>query len=112
MSKPKVITEFEKLEKDIMQRIKLNYPFGFEKHLITFKNHKKKLISALPFEAEDRTYLVKMTREKADSIVMNDDDYNENGMLKEKVKAKYEKKFEAIAEKASSTAEVEVEEKD
>lgn len=107
MSKPKVITEFEKLEQDLQERIKLNYPLGFEKHLITFKNKKKHLISALPYEAEERFYLVKMSREKAHSIIMNDDDYNDNGMLKSDVMAAYEDKFAALVdEKLAPEADV------
>ena len=96
MSKPKVIIEFEKLEIDIQQQVKLNYPHGFEKHLISFKNHKKHLISALPYETIDKHYLIKMTREKANSIVMNDSDYNDNGMLKNSKKEEYEAKFGSI----------------
>lgn len=93
MSKPKAITEFEKLPAEIKEQIKLNYPQGFEKHLISFKNHKKHLISALPYETEEKQYLVKMTREKANAIILEDDDYNDNGMLKLSVKEKYEKKY-------------------
>lgn len=96
MSKPKVITEFEKLDEDIQQQIKLNYPYGFEKHLISFKNHKKHLISALPYETADKHYLVKMTREKANDIIAKDDDYNDNGMLLASKKEEYEKKYEKI----------------
>ena len=107
MSKPKVITEFEKLEQDLQERIKLNYPQGFEKHLIQFKNKKKHLISALPYEAEDRYYLVKMSREKAHSIVVNDSDYNDNGMLKSDIMAAYEEKFAALL-KEGATSEADV----
>ena len=89
MSKPKVITEFEKLDEDIQNRVKLNYPSGFEKHLITFKNHKKHLISALPYETDDKMYLIKMSREKANLIILDDDDYNHNGILKESFKASF-----------------------
>ncbi len=96
MSKPKVITEFEKLDEEIKQLIKLNYPFGFEKHLIQFKNHKKHLISALPYETADKHYLVKMTREKANTIILEDADYNENGLLITAKKEEYEKKFKDI----------------
>lgn len=102
MSKPKVITEFEKLEEDIQQQIKLNYPFGFEKHLISFKNHKKHLISALPYETDDKHYLVKMTREKANDIIAKDDDYNDNGMLLASKKEEYEKKFEKILKSSNN----------
>lgn len=96
MSKPKVIVEFEKLDEDIKKLVKLEYPYGFEKNLITFKNHKKHLISALPYETADRHYLIKMSREKANEIILNDDDYNENGMLINAQKVKYEKKFAKI----------------
>lgn len=96
MSKPKVITEFEKLDEDIKQQIKLNYPHGFEKHLISFKNHKKHLISALPFETLDRHYLVKMTREKANDLILKDEDFNDNGFLKGSVKETLSKKYSKL----------------
>lgn len=94
MSKPRVIIEFDKLEEAIQQQVKLNYLNGFEKHLIRFKNHKKHLISALPFEAEDKHYLIRMTREKAQELILNDDDYNDNGMLKIAKKEEYEKNIQ------------------
>lgn len=97
--KPKVITEFEKLDEDIQKLVKLEYPLGFEKNLITFKNHKKHLISALPYETADRHYLVKMSREKANDLILKDEDYNENGMLINAKKEKYEKKFAKILAK-------------
>jgi len=99
MSKPKAITEFEKLPEEIKQQIKLHYPYGFEKHLISFKNHKKHLISALPYETEDKHYLVKMTREKAQTLILTDTDYNENGILTSAKKEEYEKKFEDLLKK-------------
>jgi len=86
MSKPRVIKDYDKLDDVIVQQIKLTYPFGYEKHLIQFKNHKKALISALPFEAEDRMYLVRMTREQANKIILNDDDFNSNGQLRTEAK--------------------------
>jgi len=109
MSKPKAIVEFEKLTEDIKQRIKLNYPNGFEKHLIQFKNHKKHLISALPYETIDKHYLVKMTREKANTIILEDDDYNENGILRNDKIEEYKKKFDKADAKAAKKAEKEAE---
>ncbi len=104
MSKPRVITEFEKLEEELKQLIKLSHPYGFEKNLISFKNHKKHLISALPYETEDRHFLIKMTREKANAIIIADDDYNENGILKtvkkEEYEANYKNLVKAVAEQA------------
>ena len=82
MSKPKVIKDYDKIDPSIISRIKLNYPHGFEKHLISFKNAKKKFVSALPFETENRYFLIKMTSEQAQKIVKADDDYDDQGHLK------------------------------
>lgn len=82
MSKPRVIKDYDKVDDAIMSQIKLNYPHGFEKHLVSFKNAKGKFISALPFETEDRYYLIRMTIAEAQEIVQEDDDYDEDGHLK------------------------------
>ena len=37
INKPRVIKDFEKLDIEIQEQIKLNYPYGFERHLIIFK---------------------------------------------------------------------------
>jgi len=78
MSKPKVIKEFDALDDAVKQAIYQKYPYGFERHLITFKNHKKHLISALPFEAEDRFYMVKMTRSEANVISSNKTEFEDS----------------------------------
>ena len=105
MSKPRVIKDYDKLEKIIIQQIKMKYPLGYEKHLIQFKNHKKALISALPFEAEDRVYLVRMSRDEANKIISDDPDYNDNGILREKAKAKIEKAIKKAQDKKAKVTE-------
>ena len=82
MSKPRVIKDYDKVDDAIISQIKLNYPHGFDKHLVSFKNAKGKFISALPFETEDRYYLIRMTIAEAQEIVQEDDDYDEDGHLK------------------------------
>lgn len=94
MSKPRVMTSFFKLDKEIQEQIKLNYPRGFEKHLIRFKNHKKKFVSALPYETDEKYYMVKMSMEEANKIILNDEDYNERGVLRTSVKESYEAKYD------------------
>lgn len=93
MSKPKVIKDYDKLDESIQEQIKLNFPRGFEKFLITFKDAKKKLVSALPFEAKLRYYLVRMSRKAAQKIVLEDEDFDDYGNLKHEVKLKYEEKY-------------------
>ncbi len=90
MSKPRVMTSYFKLDPAIQQQIKLTYPRGFEKFLIRFKNHKKKFVSALPYEAADKYYMVKMTLEEANKIILEDEAYNDSGILKSNFKEAYE----------------------
>ena len=73
------------MDDNIIAQIKLHYPHGFEKHLISFKGAKGKLISALPFETDDRHYLIRMTAAEAQNIIKDDDDFDEDGHLREDV---------------------------
>ncbi|WP_420386162.1 hypothetical protein [Roseivirga sp.] len=91
-SKPRVIKDFEKLDKDIQEQIKLEYPEGFEDNLIYFTNKEGKRVSALPFETEEKYYLVRMTIEEAQQIIEDDDDYDDDGNLKDDIKMEYEEK--------------------
>ena len=72
MSKPKVFKDYDKLDKKVQELLKLQFPYGFDKDIISFKNHKKKLVSALPFETEEFSYLIRMTREEARDIIQED----------------------------------------
>jgi hypothetical protein len=94
MSKPRVIKDFEKLDTDIQEQIKLQYPLGFSKHLIRFKNAKGEFVSALLFETEEIYYLVRMTQEKAKEIIRDDDDYDDDGILKDEVRLDYTEKYD------------------
>jgi len=81
MTKPRIIKSYDKLSTDLLDQVKLNYPYGFEKNLIQFKGIDGKFISALPYETEDHVYLIKMTRSEAQNIIEEDDDYDEYGVL-------------------------------
>lgn len=98
MSKPKVVKDYEKIGEEVLKQIKLKYPYGFEKHLVTFKNAKGAFVSALPFEAADRYYLIRMTQAQARNIIEDDDDYNEDGHLKTDVKDEYMENLEISEE--------------
>lgn len=94
MSKPRVVKDYEKLDSTIIEQIKLVYPRGFTKYLVPFVNKDGEKKKGLPFETEDFYYLIRMTEVKAEAIIEDDDDYDENGVLKKKVKEKYEEKYE------------------
>jgi hypothetical protein len=92
-NKPRVVKDYERLDSEIQEQIKLTYPYGFAKYLIQYKNAEGKFVSALPFETDDRYYLVRMTPVEARQIIEDDEDYNESGELKESVKEEYEEKY-------------------
>jgi hypothetical protein len=98
MDKPKIVKDYEKLDQAIQEQIKLNYPNGFKNSLIQFYNKDGKLVSALPFETDEKYYLVRMTVSEAQQIIEDDDDYDDDGILKENVREEYEDKYEEMEE--------------
>lgn len=94
MSKPRIIKDFDKLDTSIQEQIKLQYPLGFSKHLITFKDAKGEFVSALLFETDEVYYLVRMTKKKAQEIIRDDDDYDDDGILKDEVRMDYSEKYD------------------
>lgn len=94
MNKPRIVKDYDKLDVDLQEQIKLSFPYGFEDELINFKNAEGKTVSALPYEAEDKYYLVRMTVQKAQTIIEDDDDYDNGGNLKDEIRDEYEDKYE------------------
>ena len=93
VSKPRVIKDFDKLESKIQEQIKLVYPEGFSQNLITFTNKDGMLVSALPFETDEKYYLVRMTTQQAEDIISDDDDYDDDGTLKDESRIQFEDKY-------------------
>jgi len=91
-NKPRVIKDFDKLEKPLQEQIKLEYPEGFDESLIFFTNKEGKRVSALPFETDEKYYLVRMTVQEAQQMIEDDDDYDDDGNLREEIKEEYEEK--------------------
>lgn len=94
MSKPRVVKDYDKLDESVKQQIKLTYPEGFERNLIQFKNKEGKTVSALPFETEEVYYLIRMTILEAQEIIEEDEDYDDEGFLKDEVREEYEENIE------------------
>ena len=85
MAKPKVIKDYEKLPTTLVEQIKLKYPTGYEDSLISYTDKEAKQRLALPFETEDYSYLIRMTVKEARQIIKDDDDFDDNGYLKDDV---------------------------
>ena len=93
MSKLRVIKDYEKLSTDIKEQIKLVFPEGYSNYLIEFKNRHGELVSALPFETEDKIYMVRMSVMMAEKIISEDADFDEDGLLKTEAKEKYKDEY-------------------
>jgi hypothetical protein len=92
-SKPRIIKDYDKLDPAIQEQIKLVYPTGFSDHLIFYFDKEGKNVSALPFETDDKYYLIRMTLREAERIIEDDDDYDDDGFLKDHVREEYEDKY-------------------
>jgi hypothetical protein len=92
-TKPRIIKDFSKLDTNLQEQIKLVYPYGFSDNLITFTNKDGLLVSALPFETEEKYFLLRMTAKEAVKIVELDEDYDDDGNLKKGIKDDYEDKY-------------------
>lgn len=89
-NKIRVIQDFEKLNADIQEQIKLVYPEGYSQHLIEFKDKEGKTVFALPFETDEKIYMVRMSIKKAIRLIKDDTDYDDEGILRDEVREKYE----------------------
>lgn len=94
MSKPRVIKNYEKLDEEVLEQIKLSYPEGFSGNLIRFTDVDGRLTSALPFETEEKYYLIRMTKTEALQIIDDDDDYDDDGNLLGDVRDEYADKYD------------------
>ncbi len=72
MSKPKLLKSLEKLEPEILKRIMDAHPYGFDKKLVTLPHpnpgKKGKLITVMPFETEEYSYLIMITLKEAQAL--------------------------------------------
>lgn len=91
--KPRVIKDYNKLDKKLQEQIKLLYPDGFAENLIHFFTKEGMKITALPFETEEKYYMLRMTENEAIQIIDDDDDYDDDGFLRSEIKQDYEEKY-------------------
>jgi hypothetical protein len=83
LSKKRVVKDYDALPEDIVRLVKMKYPTGYADHLVFYNDKEGKKISALPFETDDTYYLIRMTVLEAKRIVKEDEDFDEEGVLRE-----------------------------
>ncbi len=100
--KKRVIKDYEALPDEVKDRIKLAYPRGFAQHLLKYTDIKGNRVSALPFDTEEIYYLVRMTVSEAVQIIEEDDDYDDDGMLRDDFEIEEEDLDEEILEETNA----------
>lgn len=110
--KPRVVKDYEKLDDSIIEQIKLEYPSGFYQHLVSYTDKDGNKRMALPFETEEKYYLVRMSVQEAKSIIEDDDDYDDDGMLKDDILQDYSEKYDDEEEETEDSVDVDPDEDD
>ena len=100
MDKKRIVKDYENLPEEVTSQVKMTYPEGFADHLIKFTNKEGKRVSALPFETQEIYYLIRMTINEAHQIIEDDDDYDDEGTLRDDFSMDDEAKDEEL-EKSS-----------
>ncbi len=85
MAKKRVVKDYDALSEDITRLVKQKYPSGYAESLVTYSDKEGKKVSALPFETDDTYYLIRMTILEAKRIVKEDEDFDDEGQLKEEI---------------------------
>ena len=74
VSKPRLVKDYDKLPKEVIAAIKAEYPNGFSHKLINYTTPKGEKVLALPYDAEDMAYLVRVTIMESKNIVRGEDE--------------------------------------
>lgn len=101
MDKKRIVKDYENLPEEVINQVKVTYPSGFADHLVSFTNKEGKRVSALPFETEDIYYLIRMTITEAHQIIEDDEDYDDEGTLRDDFALDDDAKDEEIVEDAA-----------
>lgn len=83
MDKKRIVKDYDNLPEEILNQVKLKYPNGFANNLVSYLNKEGQKVSALPFETDDIYYLIRMTVQEARQIIEDDDDYDDDGKLRD-----------------------------
>jgi DNA-directed RNA polymerase subunit delta len=81
----RIVKDYDALPEEILHAVKIKYPTGYESHLVSYTNAEGRAVSALPFATSDIYYLIRMTVAEARQIVRDDEDFDDEGILRAEV---------------------------
>ncbi|MGC9344387.1 MAG: hypothetical protein ACP5E3_16910 [Bacteroidales bacterium] len=56
-----VIKDYDKLEDELKEKVKLFYPLGFSDKLIEYTDKRRKKVNAIRFETRDKIYMLRLS---------------------------------------------------
>ena len=80
MSKLNVILDYDKLNDELKEKVKLEYPKGFYNSIIEFTN-KKKIVNAIRFETEEKIYLLRLSKKMVFQIIEDENEFSNKNTL-------------------------------
>lgn len=93
--KKRIIKDFDKLDKEFQDQVRMHYPNGFNGSLISFYDRNGKRITAFPFETHDTKYLFKVVlsnpvKKMRKKDIVHANDYSEGSELNPYEHSNYE----------------------
>ncbi len=80
----RVIVDYKKLNKNILNLLVEKFPDGYsDRDIISFRNHYNEAIEAVEVKTNDTIYLVKISKRLADTMQSYDDDTNSTSDIPE-----------------------------
>ena len=78
MEKKRLLISFNKLPAEVINVIKVKYPYGYNHHLKEVKGINDQKLYVLPVETNEATYLVKVDIQKSTASKELEDLYNDD----------------------------------
>ncbi len=76
-AKRKVIVDYKNVPEEVLMALSEKYPHGYNRGIIKFTNAKNEVVSAVPIELGDTSYLVKVStqlQKMVDNVDLDEDD--------------------------------------
>lgn len=76
-TKLSVIRDYDTLNDELKEQVKLVYPSGFYNSIIEFTNNDRKKVSAIRFETEEKIYLLRLSKKMVKQLIEVDEEFDD-----------------------------------
>jgi hypothetical protein len=79
-AKLNVIRDYDTLNDELKEQVKLVYPSGFYNSIIEFINKNRKKVHAIRFETEEKIYLLRLSKKMVNRLMEVDEEFDDVAM--------------------------------